>query len=254
MTWRFVNAAARGTSHDATRTPCQDDCFADIVARASGEVVFVAVVADGAGSASRSEVGSGIACARAFAEVDRALQYRAVEELTRADVERWLAAVREEIDARAATEGVTPRQFACTLLGCAISERSALFFQIGDGAIVVDSGSGLRPVFWPEAGEYANMTHFLTDDDFSMHLFVTTMSAAVQEVALFSDGLQRLALMFEQRAAYAPFFEPMLQQLRGQAPGPAEVFVLPLLRFLNSEAINARTDDDKSLILATRRA
>lgn len=254
VTWRFVNAAARGTSHDASGTPCQDDCFVDMAESASGEAVLVAAVADGAGSAERSEVGSGIACASLVARMIETLQHCEVVELEAADAESWLAGVRTEIDACAARENSDIRQFACTILGCAIGERAAVFFQIGDGAIVASEGDGLHPVFWPEAGEYANMTRFLTDSDFAAHLFFARRDAAVDEVALFSDGLQRLALVFEDRSVHAPFFDPMLQQLRGQPAGPAEVFVLPLLRFLSSDAVNARTDDDKSLVLATRRA
>jgi hypothetical protein len=34
------------------------------------------------------------------------------------------------------------------------------------------------------------------------------------EVAMFSDGLQRLALVYESRTAYTPFFEPMFSVLR----------------------------------------
>lgn len=253
VTWKFVNAAARGTSHDATGTPCQDDCFVDVTHSAAGEPVLVAAVADGAGSASRSEVGSGIACASLVTRVIDTLRTTDLAELDRADVESWLEHVRGEIAARAAAESIDLRQFACTILGGAVGEHSALFFQIGDGAIVVGGADGLHPVFWPEAGEYANMTRFLTDSDFAAHLSVAKIDDVIDDVALFSDGLQRLALVFESRAVHAPFFEPMLQQLRAQPLGPAEVFVLPLLRFLSSDRINARTDDDKSLVLATRR-
>jgi len=254
VTWRFVNAARRGTSHDAAGAPCQDDCFVDVTAAASGAPVLIAVVADGAGSAGRSEVGSGIACAALIEKISETLRHVDVAELTQDDVAAWLTGVRAEMHARAEDEALDLRQFACTILGCAIAEHAAAFFQIGDGAIVADAGEGLRPVFWPEPGEYANMTRFLTDDDFTSHLMFTTIAARVDEVALFSDGLQRLALVFADRSAHLPFFEPMLRQLREQPAGLAEGFVFPLLQFLSSDAVNARTDDDKSLVLATRRA
>jgi hypothetical protein len=253
VTWRFVNAASRGTSHDASSTPCQDDCFVDVTTSVSGEPVLVAVVADGAGSAARSEVGSGIACASVIDRMNELLARCEIDAFRREDVEAWLVHVRSEIDARAQSEELETRQFACTILGCAIGTDSAAFFQIGDGAIVISDGTGLRPVFWPEPGQYANMTHFLTDSDFAAHLMFTRVAERIEEVALFSDGLQRLALVFADRSVHAPFFDPMLRQLRAQPPGPAETFVFPLLRFLSSDAVNARTDDDKSLVLATRR-
>jgi len=254
VTWRFVNAASRGTSHDASGTPCQDDCFADVVPSATGEDVLVAAVADGAGSAARSEIGSGIVCASLIARMTEMLGRSDVADIGRGDVEAWLEGVRAEVAERAEKEELELRQFACTILGCAIGVETAAFFQIGDGAIVVGEADALRTVFWPENGEYANMTRFLTDADFAAHLMFSSVAARVDEVALFSDGLQRLALVFTDRSVHAPFFEPMLRQLRAQPPGPAELFVLPLLRFLSSDAVNARTDDDKSLVLATRRA
>ena len=253
MSWRFVNAASRGTSHDATGTPCQDDCYVDVVASHCGEEILIATVADGAGSASRSEVGSGIACAALITSMTETLRDRGVADVDRSVVASWLRDAVAEIGARAAHDALVPRDFACTILGCAIGSAAAVFFQIGDGAIVIDDGGGLRPVFWPDSGEYANMTRFLTDGDFDDHLMFRAVEGGIDEVALFSDGLQRLALVFAERAAHAPFFEPMLQRLRAEPAGAAEPLLFPLLRFLASDAVNARTDDDKSLVLATRR-
>lgn len=52
---------------------------------------------------------------------------------------------------------------ACTLLGAVLATDRALFLQVGDGAIVIGTGAGYRPVFWPQGGEYPNETHFVTD-------------------------------------------------------------------------------------------
>jgi hypothetical protein len=70
----------------------------------------------------------------------------------------------------------------------------------------------------------------------------------VDEVALLTDGLQSLALRFASREAHGPFFEPMFERLRGpEQPSESE-----LAAFLGSGPVNARTDDDKTLVLATR--
>lgn len=98
------------------------------------------------------------------------------------------------------------------------------------------------------------MTNFVTEEDALAHLHVSVTSARIDEVALFSDGLQRLALSFEQRTPHIPFFEPMLNVLRRQKPVECEALDEQLARFLNSSQINGRTDDDKTLVLATRRA
>src|SRR5262249_26240874 len=106
-------------------------------------------------------------------------------------------------------------------------------------------------VFWPQSGEYVNMTSFLTDQDFEERLEFCSWADSVDEIALFSDGLQMLALHYAEQAAYRPFFVPLFKRLRES--GAAKELEVSLLRFLESPRVNERTDDDKTLIIATRR-
>jgi hypothetical protein len=253
VNWRFLNAAARGTSHERTDVPCQDDCFADVLRVDGAEPVLVAVASDGAGSAASAEEGSGLVCELLPARIEEWLRGGGtVEALQRDVVEQWIGAVRTAIDERAALKELTPRDFACTLVAALVGSTAAAFLQIGDGAIVAWTGETAEVIFWPDGGEYANMTFFTTDEDWAKHLHFEVRGAAFDEVALMTDGLQRLALVFESRAAHAPFFEPMFRALRTAPPGFATELEPSLVTFLGSEAVNARTDDDKSLVLATR--
>ena len=123
-----------------------------------------------------------------------------------------------------------------------------MFLQVGDGAIVYRSASSpFTPALWPQNGEYANTTWFVTDEE-AADLVQLARVSGVDEVALLTDGLQSLALRFASREAHGPFFEPMFRSLRGPEPaGDGAVAA-----FLGSERVNARTDDDKTLVLATR--
>ena len=56
------------------------------------------------------------------------------------------------------------------------------------------------------------------------------------------------------RVAHARFFEPMFVAMRWAEAGRSEGLCGSLRRFLASPTIETRTDDDKSLILASRRA
>ena len=56
MNWKVFEAVATGTSHIERMTVCQDACRTWV----GGDGFFVAVVSDGAGSASLSEIGSRI--------------------------------------------------------------------------------------------------------------------------------------------------------------------------------------------------
>ncbi len=92
----------------------------------------------------------------------------------------------------------------------------------------------------------------MTDPKFAENLECVWCAETPEEVSLFTDGLQTLALDFNRRQAHGPFFEPMFRAL-ADADAP-ESLLGPLVEFLRSPAVVERTDDDKTLILATRRA
>ena len=127
-----------------------------------------------------------------------------------------------------------------------------MFAQIGDGAIVISSCETYETVFHPQSGEYLNTTNFLTDVDFEKKLEIRVVNARVSDVALFTDGLERLALRMSDCTPHEPFFRPMFDSLR--TADNADDLREPLHQFLNSDPVNERTDDDKTLVLATRRS
>lgn len=256
--WRYALASVAGTSHARQGTPCQDASACEVLIAADGSRVLVAVVADGAGSAARSGEGAQLACAH-FVERIRALLANGggPRDLTREFIVAWLADFQRAIVMRVEVAGGIPRDYACTLLAAVVGDDAAAYCQIGDGAIVVaapDEPEGYCWVFWPQHGEYENETVFATDLDAPRLIMVEQAGQAVDEVAIFSDGLQRLALHYEGRTAHAPFFRPMFAPVRAADPGRADALSTQLATFLASPAVNARTDDDKTLVLATRRS
>ncbi len=246
--WNIVRASAVGTSHAASRLLCQDDCYADIF-----QNHLICLVADGAGSAKKGGQGAELACSTARDRIEIAVEGQPLPIFDEFAVKEWIHAVRQVIHETAEADGLTTRDYACTLLGAVVGPKEAVFFQIGDGAIVASVGAAQGVVFWPESGRYANMTHFVADADALAHLQVVVTTAQIDELALFSDGLQRLALSFEQRIPHVPFFAPMLAVLRKLEPSECAALDEQLARFLDSPQINKRTDDDKTLVLATRR-
>ena len=107
---------------------------------------------------------------------------------------RSVLAIRELIYSRAETEGLKARDFACTFLGVLSSALGTLVMQVGDGGVVLDVGSGLETAIVPMSGEYANMTHFVTDEDAIGVLTTKVYPDPALRAAVFSDGLQRLAV------------------------------------------------------------
>ena len=167
--------------------------------------------------------------------------------------ERWLGSVRDEIAVLADTEGRPIGDYACTILGAVIGPHGAAYLQIGDGAIVV-TGEEMGEyswIFWPQHGEYANSTCFLTQADASENLMFEP-GPPVQELAIFSDGIERLVLDMAARSVHSPAFRPIFQWLAGTAPNAVQGCKQALAAYLASDHVNRRTDDDKTLVMATR--
>jgi len=242
MAWIILGDSVAGTSHRARSVPCQDAfrfCESD-------EWLAIAV-ADGAGSSSHSEIGATLACdefVRRFAAIDPPMLF------SRDGMTALFGEVRTVLVAEAQRVGVKPRELACTALLALIGRDSAAFAQVGDGAIVIRHGENYRTIFWPEIAEYANSTNFLTDDSFAGVVQFEVITDSISELATFTDGLQRVALDFGTRTAYPGFFQPLFGWLRTATD--SEPLADPFRKFLDSDRINERCDDDKTLVLAVR--
>ncbi|MCC6620909.1 MAG: protein phosphatase 2C domain-containing protein [Deltaproteobacteria bacterium] len=253
MTWKVVAASVIGADHVRAAMPNQDAARVQIVAHPDGERLVVAV-ADGAGSARHAEVGARLACETAVAWL--ASEVMIVDDATLGG--RLVAAVQAAIAEAAATSGTTPRDHACTLLAAVVAPDWAAFVHVGDGGIVIaepTSGS-FGWIFWPDKGEHANETSFVTGASAASDLAVAWRRGAVDEVALFSDGLERLALDFQAKTAHPSFFGPMFAAVRALPAGDEGERLAAerdLAGFLGSARVNERTSDDKTLVLATRR-
>lgn len=256
--WRFIAGKAVGTSHIASGTPCQDAYACEVIRDVEGDDVLVVVVADGAGSAPLSHFGAELTSRAVVAAVREHLANATVGAFQRAVAEQIVQQVRSQLTAMA-TEASRPiRDYACTLVAAIIAPSITAFFQIGDGVIVVAPASeadNFSWVFWPERGEYANMTAFITDERWDEHLQYELGPGTVDEVAVLTDGLQNLVLDMRGRAAHSPFFNKMLAPLRlTDVEGNSIELSHFLERYLDSPRVNERTDDDKTLVLGSRRS
>lgn len=252
--WRYVLTSAPGSAHIDSGIPCQDASRATTVAIPNGERILVAVASDGAGSAAHGGDGAVIACDSLVELAAASLTpSTSVGGLTRTDVEAWIGTIADRLREHAARVETPPREWACTLLAAIIGRDHAVYVQVGDGAIVSGADGYYRPVFWPVHGEYCNTTQFLTDERVHEAVLIEFRDDAIDEVSLFTDGLERLALSFSTREAHSPFFTALFGQLRHHPAGLVEPLLQPLRDWLCSPTVNSKTDDDKTLILATRR-
>jgi hypothetical protein len=253
--WRVAMASSIGQSHVAAAQPCQDAHFHLEVADGNGRPVMVLAASDGAGSAALAEVGAAMVC-ETFGRLVEAYVAKGgtVATLERPLVERWLAGIVYRLEMHAKQSGASLPDYACTLLAAVIAERSAAFVQIGDGAMVIWTRNGWRHVFWPQHGEFANTTNFVTSEGAASRLEFIRLDGTVEEIAVFTDGIENLVLQKARKAAHAPFFDSMFPPVRqSQVSGVDPALSKALDTYLSSPTITERTDDDKTLILASRR-
>jgi hypothetical protein len=248
--WRLAFASAIGTSHVQTGIECQDYSLASVV----NDGTLLACVADGAGSAKRSALGARIAC-ETFAKLatEFVQSGQSIADIDRAFVcDRWLEHMRQEIVVKAADEGCDLREFATTFLGVVLCESHSLYVQVGDGAIVVNDSNMSEEyavVFWPQHGEYANTTNFLTDTSAIIEVSFETVPTKAYRIAMFTDGLERLLLDLKNACAAVKTVEQLMAPLLADN----SVDLSPSLgKWLQGKAVIDRTDDDKSLVLAAR--
>jgi protein phosphatase 2C-like protein len=193
--------------------------------------------------------------------VDAAISYltRSLE-ANRTDFELLLreavVAARYEVINEANRQGSEARNYASTFLAVILTPEGGGALQIGDGVIVLsDDGDGWSWMFWPQHGEYANTTYFLTDVNAIDRVEIEVFRGIIKDVALMSDGLEPLALHYASKTVHDPFFTGLFQPLINAA-GSSEIGQLSvhLEKFLASDQVRSRTDDDVSLIIATRRS
>lgn len=216
-----------------------------------GDEMLVCCASDGAGSAKQAAYASTYIAKRGVELLSNMCLEGNISEAALYGIAETIYC---ELKNEANQSGEPIEEYAATMLACVLTPDRSAFMQIGDGAIVRKSEAGTyQVVWWPHSGEYHNTTAFLIDDENMANLHVMVSGESTHEVSILTDGLQMLALSTDTRNAHAPFFEALFVPLR-QANDEHKLSILGLKLgvWLNSESINSRTDDDKTLFLATR--
>lgn len=247
--WRVVASSVRGVGHERSGLPCQDAH----AWRVRPEGALILAVADGAGSAAHSDIGAQIAVETAVMTL-----YAHPVLPSAADSEQYWAdhllsvmeGVRSVVEAEAVARALEVRELASTLILLVAQPGLLAVAQIGDGAVVAQNREGgLFAVTTPQNGEFANETVFLVSPDAFETAQATVWRGALAHVAVFSDGLQNIALTAPHDTPYPPFFAPLFR-FAAEAREPVAA-AEELAAFLRSPRFAERTDDDLTLALAT---
>ena len=267
--WRAIAASVPGTSHTKQGQPCQDDYHWDILP----DNVLVAAVADGAGSAPLGQVGAAVAV-RAAVEAavrltstsqslspwkcgaSRSPQIEAAAPIGAAYEGGWESLLANALEqaltavlVKAEDLNASARDLACTLILVVAAGDLVVAAQVGDGAVVIGDGDDkITSLTVPDRGVHANETTFLISPNALETAQIKVWQGAIAHLAIFSDGLQRLALNMQSGSPHEPFFSPLFRftaQVTDETVAEEE-----LMGFLQSPRVTQRTDDDLTLLLA----
>lgn len=241
--WRVLGASVEGSGHRRSRIGCQDSHAWTVVSAD----ILVAAVADGAGSARLAAEGARLAANFSVEYVGWRLCEH--DEVEPAELLMDAMSATRALLSRAAKAGRHPLADLATTLALVLATPEGVWAaQVGDGTVVVaDSEGSLTAIADGEREEYLNETTFLTSKNWRGACVVEEAPAPVESVALLTDGLGLLALdLTDGGKPHTPFFKPLLGFARSEDPRPVE-----LERFLESERVATRTDDDVTLLLAT---
>ena len=250
--WAFAHAVREGVSPG--KNGCQDYAAFEEFPLANGELVGIAVVSDGAGSARDAAEGAELACKAFLKEAGRVIATRkSLKGMGQSHASKIVQHVHRVLKLHAETMGIRPAELSCTLVGALIARDEALFVQVGDGAIVLRQGEEFKVAVWPDQGEYVNETVFVTDPKCVDRVQVNKLNESLDGVVLFSDGIQYLVLDYKEMTPHDPFFRSIFKALSKQEPGRSAVVSKWLDEaVLGAPAVVSKTDDDLSLVVAVR--
>lgn len=247
--WTWARASCTGSSHIKHRERRQDAILCGVVN--GNRDIFFSVISDGAGSAIYGGHGAALTV-RLFSSRFKAHAEHKNELPDRDTLVDWLDELRDLIATSAARRNRSFSEFACTLIFAASDGLKSCFFKIGDGASCYRScsDSSWKVPIWPSHGEFASTTFFVTDHKQPFSEYVS-VDQSIDAVISFTDGLEMLALDMANANAFEPFFQGMIKPFEeSKSSGFQNNLTDLLIKFLQSERVCSRTDDDKTISIA----
>ncbi|MFN5516121.1 MAG: PP2C family serine/threonine-protein phosphatase, partial [Cyanobacteriota bacterium] len=256
--WKAVARSVVGAGHLSQNLPCQD--ASQYRQHPSG--LLLGAVADGAGSAAHSQLGAELVVRESldylerwevFARKRRHRFLPWLKSLTPDQRRKFFAKLvrflRRRLAQLAAREGIEYKSLASTLLVFIAGREGVAAMQIGDGFMVVRPQKGdYELLFHPDKGEYINETTFITSANALEDIQSSVYEESPHFICAATDGLEKVAIKFQDWTAFSPFFEPLETFLTETRDPETEDEYLQ--SFLQSERLNQRTQDDKTLLIA----
>lgn len=250
MIWKAVCHYSTGIWHQKHDLPCQDYGEYRILGK-----VIIGAVADGAGSAKYSHEGAKLAVQEIVSYLEQfesEFSRLSLQELPKFAQKIFSQGTQKAISAlknKASKKNCSLNELACTLIAFIATPHWIAAMQIGDGFLVVrlHDQQSYQLLFYPDRGEFVNETTFITSSNVLKTMQVQTIVGEQRFICASTDGLENVSLNLRNWLPFTPFFKPLETYLE-QTNNP-EQDKQYLIQFLESERLQSRTDDDKTLLL-----
>ncbi|MBP5215290.1 MAG: protein phosphatase 2C domain-containing protein [Alphaproteobacteria bacterium] len=239
---KVIATSLQGSLHKSKGLPCQDYCCSKVLKNK-----LVAVVSDGAGSASYSQIGARLICKT----LCDSLIHSNLSNI-REDVINAVNTAREKLLLHRLNKTKDENgliNFAATFVGVFCYHNSGIFFHIGDGAgIAFKHGEYDKMIISePANGAFSCETFFYTMDDWQDYLRFTTFEN-IDRLILMTDGVSGFVFADDFYKIRSNFFLPIVEYLENTK---TKKQALPaLINTLNDERAQRLNADDKTFLWA----
>ncbi len=273
--WLFAHASVIGNSHISENIPCQDDSKFENYKNFS-----IAVVCDGAGSCSHSDIGSKLVteyCTYHFEKLVKSKKWDKSKKLPNRELwhksaKETLFSIKLDLENYSINNELDFKSLSCTVIVTIALKNGLLVTHIGDGrAGYCNFKDEWFPTIIPCHGEEANQTIFITSDIWNEEIIDNYIESnviddKVKAFCLLSDGCEKASFecnLFDQEnekyydpnKPYELFFNPnvkILPQLYEQKKTQEEINSL-WAKFLADGNEKLKVEpDDKTMILGVR--
>lgn len=271
--WIIAKGSSIGGRHIEDNTPCQDANIAFYDAELN---YGIAVVSDGAGSATNSEKGSYFIVNQVIQIVKTKITSNNFPDFLETDKQAidsffidTFKVLYEQLGNFANANDLPIKSLAATVIVVLFSKSGLICSHIGDGrAGFQDMDNNWFPVLEPYKGEEANQTIFVTSDIWKNpqeFIRTTVIKQPIQSFTLLSDGCENATFelnrfneetqLYERlNNPYPKFFNPninVLRELHKSGKTPKEIDELWVAFLHNGNEKFESEIDDKTLILGT---
>ena len=241
---RLYGASVVGTSHQLTDTPCHDAHAYRIL---ENEVGYVACVSDGMGSASHAEIGSQTASRFIVDFLARTLDHTMSDLEILTTIKEGYVEVNDILHMESNERGLSIKDLNATLLVFISLNDRQFYGQVGDCTAIGKIGDTYEVIVRQQRGEFANATFSICNLESIENGIYEKCDKFYPMVALMSDGIESISISAKDKTVSSLFYDPFFKVFDHENYDQTEI-QKSLERFLSSERIGKKTDDDKTLL------